>query len=658
MDMASRRSKLKKAAAGALSFLTALLMLSAGFTAFAVIGVDTQYTYASMDPSWLSDITVKEDMTTIEGLSSSSTLEPVTDYKYDHTADSFREEIGYYQKLYTLDASLNNSSYLYLMDLAKQFAGAAADDSVSDEYVKTSLIKKGVVWPAGDETENLIAARALYAFLTANPQYSVTPGTGLYDAFTTYLSQMLGVDTAAMLVYDADATLSSIEEYILAASKYTLYRKGYNVTSATSADETYRLMAVMSVRERGITIDAENATQDEIKNKYLCAMMSKVYDIEPDVGSFAQAVASNSLPSYILRCIGKTSGLAVKPDASYNSAFETVRDNSDRFDLENQFYADITEYNVRLKNLRSKIWISLMPFVSNAQDNALSLKINGSPVESTYYNSVSLNKNKASEKVTIDVSGIADGVRFARTYILNIIQGATEAASAGTTVSAALSTISAAVEKAVSDMGQGTPFSGIMAQLPFSISNRVLSISSLLFPSTDGVDFGSFVTQVFGYARTGLSGLKDLATTAVGGIGGLDAFLASIGGGGKNGGQTPVSATPLSVSFSSAAESNGADINNLQVIPQPAPVQAQESPAAQPVNAPVIIAQDNAPGAETLNGSQNWLRAFFSNPANVVVFAIVLAAVFFISAVLFAKILKYKNAADAIEGKAKNGPKR
>ncbi len=627
--------------------------LSAGFTAFAVIGADTQYSYDSNDPGWLSDIIVKEDMATVESLASRSTLEPVAKYQYNHTADSFRQEIEYYEKLYTLDPALSNSSYLYIMQAASQMNGAAAADSYSDEYIKSYLTRMGIVWPeGGDETEHAIAARALYSFLTANPEYTVTPGAGLYDVFTTYLSQMVGTDVSSILSFDADATLSNIEEYLLAASKYTLYRKGYEVNASTGADETYRLMSVMSIREQGITVDAANAGTDEIKNKYLCAMMSKLYDIEPDAQSFSTAASGGNLVSFILQCIGKVKGLAIKNGTSYQTAFETVRDNSDYFNLENQFYADIYEYNVNLKNRRSKIYLSLVPFISNEQDNALTLRINGEQVKPGYYSSVALDKTKASEQLKIDVSGIADGLNFAKTYLLNIRQGLVDPENTGTTVSSALSKISAAVEKAVSDIGVDTPFSGIMSQLPFSISNRVLSISPLLFPSSDGVDFTSFVKQVFGYAKTGFSSLTGLAQTAVGGIGGLDAFLAAFTGGSGSTGNT-ANSTPLSVSFAKTAENNGADINNLQVIAAPVQTAPVETPTAPLNNAAVIVAQGNNDAASTLNGSGNWLREFAQNPANLVITAIVLAAVFFICIVLFSKIFRYRSEAQALEGKAK-----
>ena len=73
-----------------------LCSVSAGLTAFAVIGADTQYSYDTNDPAWLSDIIVKEDMATVESLATSSTLEPVASYPYNHTADSFKSEIEYY----------------------------------------------------------------------------------------------------------------------------------------------------------------------------------------------------------------------------------------------------------------------------------------------------------------------------------------------------------------------------------------------------------------------------------------------------------------------------------------------------------------------------------------------------------------------------------
>ena len=74
--------KLKKLISVLMAAVMLFSLLSSGLTAFAVVMCETQYVYDSADLSWLKDLIIKEDMSSVNGLSSSCTLEPVAKYPY------------------------------------------------------------------------------------------------------------------------------------------------------------------------------------------------------------------------------------------------------------------------------------------------------------------------------------------------------------------------------------------------------------------------------------------------------------------------------------------------------------------------------------------------------------------------------------------------
>ena len=215
-----------------LAVIMLITALSSGLCASALMMVETQYTYESANLSWLKDMIIKEDMSSVNGLSSSCTLEPVAKYPYRETAESFKEEIEYYQMMYTLDENMMDVIYLYMLDIAESMASTTTSD-YTDEFIRSYLESLGVVFPTGeaaDSTETNIVARALFSILSSDEDYEVKRGTGLYDAFTGYISKLLGVDVSVILKFDGNNDFSDIEEFVLAVSKYMLFVAGFHHT--------------------------------------------------------------------------------------------------------------------------------------------------------------------------------------------------------------------------------------------------------------------------------------------------------------------------------------------------------------------------------------------------------------------------------------------
>ena len=605
-------------------FLTVVMLitaLSTGLSAAALMMVETQYTYDSANLSWLKDMIIKEDMSSVNGLSSSCTLEPVAKYPYRETAESFKEEILYYQMMYTLDENMVDVIYLYMLDLVESMASTTTSD-YTDEFIKSYLESLGVVYPSGEaenSTETYIVARALFSILNSDEDYEVKRGTGLYDAFTGYISKLLGVNVSVILKFDGNNDFSDMEEFVLAVCKYMLYVAGYDVSAVTSDSEVYRLIAIMTIRSQGISIDSSTATFEEIKIKYLCAMMCKIYDVSIDVNAFEKAVNADNLAFYMLQLAGKKSGVAIKDSVPYKDAFDLVCKNTDYFNLiPGEFYADIYEYNIQLKYLRSTVWIypQTLGTTSESEGTSVKVKINDAVVRENYYVDIALDKSKSTQSVLITVEYTDKSGTKSSSYKINIRQG-TEEPVQSSIISSALTDVSDIVNKLLGEVGLDSSLATIVRNIPFELPDRIFSISSLLMPSFDSNSLGSsFLQALFGYST---DNDKNTNTDQLGGVGGLDSFNS-----GNSSGSVQSMDFNVNVDY----------LNSLQPDPN-----VQDKPIYQANQVVIDDNQANYPQDDVVDDS-NWLESFMSDTGSVVILAVVLLVVFAGCLVLFMKLLK------------------
>ncbi|MBQ8209857.1 MAG: cadherin-like beta sandwich domain-containing protein [Clostridia bacterium] len=624
--------KFKKLLAVLLTAVLLMGMLSMGICSYAVLMVETQFTYDSVNLSWLKDLIVKEDMSSIDSLAFQQTeLEPVSTYPYRHTAASFSEEVAYYQVLYTLDEGMADVAYLYILQIVESLAASSASSSFSDEYIRSYLESLGVVYPSGDaenSSETLIVARALFSVLSADETYTIKRGTGLYEAFTSYISVIVGVDMSYILKFDSDGKLTGLEEYVLSACRYMLYNMGYDVNSSTSDEEIYRLIAIMTIKSQGISIDTNNATFDEIKVKYLCAMLCEIYGVSINVADFEEAVNENKLAFYMLQLIGKQNGVAVKSSVTYEEAFDIVSKNTDYFDLEaGEFYADIFEYNVRLKYIRDKIWFypQTLGTTSESEGTTVNVKINGKDVQENYYVDVALDSSLEKETVNITVEYTDKSGTISSTYAINVYQGNEAYVPAGSTISGALSGVTDIVTELLNEVGLDSSIANIVKNIPFELPERIFSISSLLLPSFDTGSLGSsFLSALFGYSSSDDSNVE---TDQLGGVAGLDSFNSS-------------GDSTQSMDFTGNLGNIG-NIGNISNIQISTPGMETTTNSANEV----VIGDNQQIDTPLKNDdSGNWLSELFGDAPTVIILVVVLVLTFAVCLILFLNILKGREA--------------
>lgn len=408
----------------------------------------------------------------------------------------------------------------------------------------------------------------------------------------------------------------------MAACKYMLYNAGYDVNKDTPDEEVYRLIAIMTIKSQGISIDASTATFSEIRIKYLCAMMCKIYDVSINVTEFENAVNSNKLDFYMLQLIGKKNGVTVKDSVSYEDAFKLVSENTHYFDLEKgEFYADIYEYNIQLKYKRDTIWMypQTLGTTSESDGTKVNVKINDKDVRANYYVDVTLDKSKAKQSVNITVEHTDSKGMKSSIYKINIIQG-TEEYVPSNSISSALTGVSDVVTKLLDQVGLDSSIADIVKNIPFELPERIFNISSLLLPSFDSSSTGSsFLQTIFGYSKNNDSNIN---TDQIGGIGGLDGFNSNTS-----------SDNIQSVDFN-------INIGNISNLPINSVVAEKTT---TPANQVIMGEQPNYPTVSDDTSNSNWLTELLGDTSTVIVLTVVLIATFTVCLVLFLKIFQQKN---------------
>lgn len=400
------------------------------------IGVQTQYKYEENDPSWLRQLTIKEDMLSSNGLMSEEVLHPVCDYPYTADAPYFKAQVEEYIEIYTLDDDSQRAAYLYLL---KQVGALSiiANPETSDKSKADWLREQGIIITEEDEKDpdKVLMISALYALMQNDFYYVITgerlnipEGTPLEEAVVMYLMALSGDSstlTQFIFKYFGTASVGNLDDYIYYTSLMSLYTQGYVSPfeiATISRQEVYRRVAIMTINGYGIAIDAENATTEEIRHKYLTAMLGTQYSVTLDPTAFKKALNKDLAPYYILqRMAYEDANVTISQTKyTYEECFKIVLQKTDRFDLENEFYSDIFEYDIYLDNIRSNISVNPNPI----SKSGVSISINGVDVTSGAYAVVELT-GKAKETITI-VSRQTTGKDVETSiYKVNVYQGTT-----------------------------------------------------------------------------------------------------------------------------------------------------------------------------------------------------------------------------------------
>lgn len=416
------------------SLITAVVLLIAVLTApvadAVVFTFETQGTYDTPNSAWLTDVVINEDTATVAGIIQTANFSPVPEYKYSETPSSFKKDVSYYTSVYSLNTGMAKTGYIYLFDFLNKNSNIVSAN-VSDAAVRDYLEGIGIKYPSSVSTDELVMARALYTVLITGAYAGVNvDGKSLDEMIMDYVSVFTGIDAASLKKWTPGGSILSLDDYILAASKFSLWTNGYDVSAETDSDEVFRLMAVMSLEKMGISTD-KNASSELIKSSYTAALLGVKYGVSLNRERLSEALKSGdeAVAFYILQALGQTAGLSIREDnCSFDDAFNLVAENTDAFNLEeNEFYADIYEYNVYLSAKRSSVWLMPKAYSGSSKNSIVELSMNGKTLRNNYYNEIELNSSLKVQTFTLRSECTTKGKTKVCNYVFNFYQGLNDA---------------------------------------------------------------------------------------------------------------------------------------------------------------------------------------------------------------------------------------
>lgn len=393
----------------------------------AILTFETQFEYEQSDVAWLTDLVVKEDMETINGLADRTDLIAKPVYPYTETAESFKKDVGYYCSLYNLNADTSRASVLYFFTMLTSTAGTVAGD-VSDDDIRTYLESVGVTYPEEISEEELFAARALYVAMATGTFSAVTSGASLDEVLIDFMTSLTGMNSEDLKKWMPEGDSLSFEDYFLATSKLTLWTNGYDVDVDTDEETVSRYISYLALEKVGIASDS-SLSVDEMKYKYMAAMLGTKYGVSVDSDILKSCLANDTTAYYMLQLIGKANSIAIRDNEyTLEGAFDVIAENTDVFDIEpGEFYADITDYEVQLKNKRDSIWIYPTAYATNNSSYLVTITVDGNIIRNNYYNEIALDSSLAEQTLVIKVVSSSKNTVSEFTYKLLVKQGEKEA---------------------------------------------------------------------------------------------------------------------------------------------------------------------------------------------------------------------------------------
>ncbi len=399
------------------------------------LGVQTQYAYSENNVSWIRKLVIKEDMLSSQGILNEAVLHPVTDYPYTTDAPHFKAEVEENTKTYTLDEESQKAAYLYVLNQIGALT-IISEPTTSNETKADWLRAQGIIITEEDEADadKVLLISALYAMLRNDLYYvykgehfTIPAGTPLEEAVVMYIAALSGHENSLgsfILKFFGKNSFGSLEDYIYYTSLMALYTNGYvSVMEITTLprEEVFRRLAIMTIRNYGLAIDSENASTEELQQKYLTAMLGTHYRVSLDPASLVKARSNQGIPYYILqRMATEDANMTISHTRyTYEQCFDYVLKKTQRFNLDKEFFSDIYEYNLYLDSKRENIYVNPTPL------NAKSLvKINGVPVVGGQYAKVELT-DASIQAITITSTYTVNDKSTTSTYKVNVIQGTT-----------------------------------------------------------------------------------------------------------------------------------------------------------------------------------------------------------------------------------------
>ena len=414
---------LKKMAYVLLSLLLVVCLSICAFPVFA----GTANNESEENPAWLSDIYVRESSTDFV----KNPMVPRSEGIYSRTLGGFRKEVAELKKLATMTADDLGDAYVKVITQIYQLidqTGIFDDYDVMKSYLQS---EHKIVFPDDDSAVNKTYVAVAYACLKYDLLYPVL-GIHFDVPDGTSINRTVVLIAAALMGDTVPADVETIEEYAILNIKKSLIENGYKVSENADADEIYSLYKIMMAEKQGYRIanqDVANYTQKDknyLTGAYTAALIKMTYDVAPTPEDALIVVTSSdkdAMPALILGLMIESKGESTLNDNTLEDLFRHAC-RLGLFDLDNEFYSDIYEYDVYLDYNCKSIWITPFAFATELGSDKTQyakITINGTAVKSGASHNFAITGDLTVAKIAVNYD---DGtVKNSATYTLYIHNG-------------------------------------------------------------------------------------------------------------------------------------------------------------------------------------------------------------------------------------------
>lgn len=358
---------------------------------------EENYNYA-----WIDDAVMRDSTTSVTPLS----FHPVTDYPYSHTAEEFIQECTNYAALFNVSEAVLESSMMQTLETSYYALLASGAIKSNEQEMRAYNESQGIDY---SNTANMqsttvrVYTTLVYALLKSDIASSVLKqdieiprGTSLEGAVVIYLSKVCGMNVPV--------TVDSLESFAYVfANKYVLEESELPVSDDPSRDEVYYWIKVSAASKQGYDVPTDtpylevtSQQMEYVTYAYYASILTSKYDVHVSPELLKKAILSADSNSEISKLVIMSMLDSVNAEYSDSESFEALFENAKTegfFELEDDFYSDIYNYEVEVSTNSTEVWITAFLVASQLGDADITnakTYINGQLVDNLSTNCIKL----------------------------------------------------------------------------------------------------------------------------------------------------------------------------------------------------------------------------------------------------------------------------
>lgn len=360
--------------------------------------------------AWLDNIIIRYDPNSV----TSALITPKPDdYAYSETYEEFVQEVNNYSKLFALDEETVGASYREISTTIF-YAVTAMGFTDTQENMREYLRSYGIKIPASEGFEDKAAIAVVYAALKYDAVYilyekhvEIPVGSTVDEALVMVLSALTGT----MLPSGIDS-LTGLG--VLVMKNYVTQFKELPVSDNPSAEEIFHWAKIITAAQNEYKVPLDQydmttkAQKEYVDYAYYASILNTLYDINVNPIYLVLAMQSkeeHALQKFILETMLDEKKVSYSEDMSSKQLFDLACKNG-FFDLEQELYCDIFDYELVVPASTEKIWFT--PFclagqLEGSSDAYVTVYLNGVQMAPNTTVSTPVDPAKATEKIELKV---------------------------------------------------------------------------------------------------------------------------------------------------------------------------------------------------------------------------------------------------------------